>query len=64
MCIFGILIRSVFFWCGQREDITVAIVDDEGLSLQLREDLRSVAEAALKVAENLRGAIFDEERRR
>jgi len=45
-----------------REDITVAIVDDENLTLQLREDLQSVAEVALKVAENLRGAIYDEER--
>jgi len=45
-----------------RKDITVAIVDDENLSLQLREDLQPVAEVALKVVENLRGAIYDEER--
>lgn len=48
----------------QKEDITVAIADDESLSLQLKEDLQPVAEAALKVAENLRAAIYDEERRR
>ena len=49
---------------GQRKDITVVIVDDENLSLQLREDLQPVAEVALKVVENLRGAIYDEERQR
>jgi hypothetical protein len=47
----------------QKEDITIAIADDESLSLQLQEDLQPVAEVALKVAESLRTAIHDEERR-
>ena len=54
----------MFGWPRQIEDITVAIADDESLSLQLQNDLQSVAEAALKVARNLRAAIYDEERRR
>ena len=54
----------MFGWRWQKEDITVAIADDQTLSLQLQEDLRSVAEAALKVAENLRAAVHDEERKR
>jgi len=46
-----------------KEDINVAIVDDESSSLQLQEDLQAVAEAALKVSKNLRVTIYDEERR-
>lgn len=56
--------RNCVLLDGQREDITIAIVDDESLSLQLGEDLQPVAEVALKVVENLRGAIYDEERQR
>ena len=40
------------------------MADDESLNLQLKEDLESVAEAAQKVAEDLRAAIYDEERQR
>ena len=59
-----VLTGDAFGWRPQKEDVTVAIADDESLSLQLQEDLRPVAEAALKVAENLRTAIYYEERRR
>ncbi|KAF9777314.1 hypothetical protein BJ322DRAFT_1097135 [Thelephora terrestris] len=45
-----------------KEDVTVAIVDDESLSLQNQEDTQPIAEVALKVAEKLRNAIYDEER--
>jgi len=51
-------------WHGQKGDITVAVADNESLSLQVQEDLQSVAEAALTVMENLRATILDEERRR
>jgi hypothetical protein len=40
----------------------IAITDDESSSLQLQENLQSVAEVVLKVAESLRVAIYDEER--
>ena len=48
----------------QTEDITVAIADDKSLSLELQEDSQPVAEVALKVAEGLLMAMYDEERRR
>ena len=51
-------------WRGQKGDITVAVADDESLSLQVQEDLQPIAEAALKVMENLRATILEEERRR
>lgn len=54
----------MFDWRLQKEDITIAVADDESLSLQLQEDLQLVAEAALKVAKDLRATIHDEEWRR